>query len=85
MEKADRQRQRQEHRLGRAHHEERRHEHRQDAEHRQQPRPGGFGGGVQRRAAQRACRAARCDVDVLDRDRGLVHQNAHRQARPPRS
>ena len=75
------QRERDEHGLGRAHHEQGRCEHRQDAEHGQQTRPDGLGGGIQRRAIERLA-AGEMNVNILDADGGLVHQDADRQRQP---
>ena len=75
---AHRQRQRHEQLAGCPAHEERGHEHRQHAQHRQQPRHGGQTVPLANRPRHGSV-LAQLDVDVLDLDGGLVHENADRQ------
>ena len=75
---ADRERQRHEERSRDAGHEERRHEDRDDRQHREQSRHDHFAAGVEHAARDR--RAARqVRVDVLDRDRRFVDEDADGQ------
>ncbi len=72
------QRQRNEKLAAHADHEERRNEHGEDAEHREQARHGGAAAGFDDGAGARDA-GQHLRVDVLDRDRRLVHQNADRE------